>query len=307
MRVPAAIDSTTRHAVDVRRERRAGLAHLLRLHGEHDERRRRRSARRATLAEDADAGKAFGEPCALRVERLDDDEVGAGRAVGDQAADQRGRHVAAADEGDAHGSGRSGAEKRADVESRIASICAAAPRPLPHRVRAPKIAVPTRTSVEPSAIAASRSAVMPIDSVSTRRPARARLRRGIRAARANCARCFADVVGRLGDAHEAAQRAAAAAPRPPRASADAPRPGATPLFVASPLTLTWTSTSSGGRSAARAADSRSRDLQPVDAFDPVEHVGRQRRLVALERADQHATARSARSASAARLAAASCT
>ncbi len=37
--------------------------------------------------------------------------------------------------------------------------------------RAPKIALPTRTSVAPSAIAASRSADMPIDSVSTARPA----------------------------------------------------------------------------------------------------------------------------------------
>ena len=34
----------------------------------------------------------------------------------------------------------------------------------------PKIAVPTRTSVDPSAIAASRSCVMPIDSVSSENP-----------------------------------------------------------------------------------------------------------------------------------------
>ena len=41
------------------------------------------------------------------------------------------------------------------------------------QARRPKIAVPTRTIVAPSAIAASRSALMPIDSVSSARPSRA--------------------------------------------------------------------------------------------------------------------------------------
>ena len=64
------------------------------------------------------------------------DTVGAS-AIGDHAADQAGRHIAAAYEtnGFAHS-------------------------------RSPKTAVPILTMVEPSAIAASMSPVIPIDSVS---------------------------------------------------------------------------------------------------------------------------------------------
>src|SRR5215213_9792622 len=62
-------------------------------------------------------------------------------ALGDQPADQRRGHVAAAEERDPH----------------AASFCGE---------RAPKIAVPMRTMVAPSVIARSRSSDMPIDSVS---------------------------------------------------------------------------------------------------------------------------------------------
>ena len=47
---------------------------------------------------------------------------------------------------------------------------------------------------------------MPIDSVSSASPAARQRVEAARAARANCARCARDVGGRLGDAHEAAQR-----------------------------------------------------------------------------------------------------
>jgi hypothetical protein len=65
----------------------------------------------------------------------------------DQAADQRGGHVATADEG------------------QLANIVHPS---LPVSVyRAPNKAVPMRTCVAPSAMAASKSALIPIDSVSS--------------------------------------------------------------------------------------------------------------------------------------------
>ena len=63
-------------------------------------------------------------------------------AAADQPADQRIRHVAAAEEGNGH------------------AACLSV-------WRAPKIAVPTRTRVAPSAMASSRSSDMPMESVST--------------------------------------------------------------------------------------------------------------------------------------------
>ena len=119
--------------------------------------------------------------------------------------------------------------------------------------RAPKIAVPTRTSVAPSAIAASRSADMPIDSVSTARPAARHARRSTRASARNCARCRA--TSSVGSAMPMRPRSASRGSARDRLRERAGRrPGATPLFDASPLMLTWTQTSSGGRSAGRARD-----------------------------------------------------
>ena len=55
--MPAAIDSTTGTLRDVRRERRAGFAHLLRLDREHDDRSRRATASAVGAANVRDAGK----------------------------------------------------------------------------------------------------------------------------------------------------------------------------------------------------------------------------------------------------------
>src|SRR6185312_16620327 len=124
---------------------------LLRLHRQHDERRvvpyRLRRVANATQS-----GKARGERGALRGQRLDDRDVGGAAAAREDAADERRRHVAAADEDEA----------AHEMASAVAGDA----------MRAPKIAEPIRTSVAPSATAASRSALMPIDSVSRPSPSR---------------------------------------------------------------------------------------------------------------------------------------
>ena len=74
--------------------------------------------------------------------------------------------------------------------------------------------------------------------IERRGPPRGQRVAATRAAARNCARCSAGVGRRLGDAHEPAQPQ----PRQPRDVASRARAvlaGATPLFVASPLTLTW--------------------------------------------------------------------
>ena len=84
-----------------------------------------------------------GGACALPRGRqaLDDRDVPWLGALGEQAADERARHVAAAEEGDLHAALLSGR-------------------------RSPKMAVPMRTIVAPAAMAASMSSDMPIESVS---------------------------------------------------------------------------------------------------------------------------------------------
>ena len=62
--------------------------------------------------------------------------------------------------------------------------------------------------------------------------------------------------------------------------------GATPLLVASPLTLTWISTLSGARPAGRCSESRRAIFSLADSVDPVEALGGDARLVALERPDE---------------------
>ncbi len=64
--------------------------------------------------------------------------------------------------------------------------------------------VPTRTIVAPSAIAASRSALMPMDSVSSARPSRFSASSSSRRRRCG-SRCAVEAVGRLGNRHQAAQ------------------------------------------------------------------------------------------------------
>ena len=126
---------------------------------------------------------------------------------------------------------------------------------------------------------------MPIDSIVCAQTAQRAPRRDIGAA------------ARTARAASPRRRSAAAMPMKPRnasrgsvataaASAGASR-ARTPLFVASPLMFTCTSTSSGASHRRARGGQPLRDLQPVDALDAVEHLGGQRRLVALERADQH--------------------
>ena len=96
--------------------------------------------------------------------------------------------------------------------------------------RLPKIALPTRTIVAPSRIAASRSALIPAESVSSARPVGAQcVCNSSRSARCG-ARCASrSRPRRLRDRHQAAQPQAAAARRR-RGRRRATSPGATPLF-----------------------------------------------------------------------------
>ena len=102
----------------------------------------------------------------------------------------------------------------------------------------------------------------------------------------------ARVIGRRGDAHESAQREPRQAPRSPRASATASS-GATPLFDASPLMFTCTSTSSGATLGARGPPTAARAIFNRSMLSIRSNsVGGQRRLVALERPDRAPSARS---------------
>ena len=265
----------------MRRERARGVAHLLRLHREHDELGAARSRRRRTSREDADARKARRELSrAARRSGSTTRKSRGGAPAREHAADERGRHVAAADEGDRCRSVACSAGSESRASRRID-----ARRTARARVR-PKIAVPTRTSVAPSAIAASRSADMPIDSVSTGKARRAARVEAARAARETARAPRRDVGGRRGDAHEAAQRAGAAAPR--RAvRAPAPPRAARRSSVASPLDVHLHADverrqrrRAAPRTAARAIFSRSTVSHPGEA------LGRGLGLVALQRPDQ---------------------
>src|SRR5262245_43717141 len=88
-----------------------------------------------------------GESLACRRQNLDDADGSGVAALADQAANERARHVAAAEEGDLHAG--------------FSAI-----------LRAPKIAVPMRTMVAPAAMAWSMSSDMPIERVSKPNSAR---------------------------------------------------------------------------------------------------------------------------------------
>src|SRR4051812_36208240 len=111
---------------------------VLRLHGEHQ--RIGFLARR--VGRRAHAHAVRGDALARRRADLDDKDRARVVAAAHQPADQCVGHVAAAEKSNAH------------------AACFSLRR-------SPKIAVPTRTSVAPSAIASSRSSDMPIDNVST--------------------------------------------------------------------------------------------------------------------------------------------
>src|SRR5690606_29359421 len=123
-----------------------GLAHLLRLDRKHHG---------VGLAHHVvgDARDAHAElsdqPFATFRREFHDTQLVRVEAALEHAADERGGHVAAAEKDDLHAG--------------VLSIPVL-------RARAPKIALPTRTSVLPSAIAASRSSDMPIDKVSSAWP-----------------------------------------------------------------------------------------------------------------------------------------
>ena len=119
----------------------------------------------------------------------------------------------------------------------------------------PNKAVPTRTMVEPSAIAASKSPLMPIESVSSPAPPRVELlaqRAQLREPGALARRLA--LFGR--HAHQATQLQARQR-APPRRPAPAARAGVTPPLLASPPRLTCRHTFSGGAWNGRCAARRS--------------------------------------------------
>jgi hypothetical protein len=93
-----------------------------------------------------------------------------------------------------------------------------------------------------------------------------------------------DVRRGLGDAHDAAQpQPGIAATLVAKLTA---RSGSIPLFDASPLTLTWMQTSSGGIPSLRVAASRVAIFSPVNRLHPVERRCGKPSLVALQGSDQ---------------------
>jgi hypothetical protein len=90
------------------------------------------------------------------------------------------------------------------LKTRMADMAAYRESQAGLRARPPKMAVPTRTIVLPALIAASRSALMPSDSVSSSIPA-LRIDSKTACARRNNSRCAAKSGGRFGDRHEPAQ------------------------------------------------------------------------------------------------------
>ena len=215
-----------RHAADERRERRRRLAHLLRLDREHDEvgavdrarascvaeeRRRRESAPRASSRCSAKgsttrkprAARAWATrppmsavamlPPPMKVMFMAASALRASRQIRPRTACAS-RSPSAA---------RSASCSRAFTRARRRSRCRRAPR------------------VAPSAIAASRSRRHAHRQRVDGKP-RGAARVEARAQRAELRALPRDVRGRLGDAHDAAQGAAAAARRPP-ARAPAPR------------------------------------------------------------------------------------
>ncbi len=109
-------------------------------------------------------------------DRLDDVYCRCRQALPVQAADEGDRHVAATDEGYFH-----------------------------VWLRSPKIAVPMRTMVAPSIIAASRSSLMPIDKVSSVKPGSSLIAFQCPAQQGELLPLARDVCCRLGDRHQSAQ------------------------------------------------------------------------------------------------------
>ena len=213
-------------ARQMRRQRVRGVAHLLRLDREHDDARRPRPPRRKRRRH-ARRPESAPRAVALRRRSARPHGFAARRARAPHAADERGRHVAAAD------------ERRCSLRGPVAFVARAEDRAFPTRTcRAlgdRRLEVGGHAHRQRVDGKAGRSArVEAFAQAPELRPLPRRRRRSAR----QCPSARAAAV-------------AAAPPRPARAAP--PPPPATPLFVASPLMLTWMQTSSGGVSAGRAA------------------------------------------------------
>ena len=275
MRMPAAIVTTT-VAGSSGSERLHGAAHLLRLHRQDERVGRRESRPRGVPHRHAEAR---GERLARALARLDDGDVRGGKAPRDQPADDGRAHVAAAEEGDLH----AGFQARAS--------------------RAPKIAVPMRSIVAPSASAARQSCDMPMERVSPSSPA-ARIASSSRRRTANSLPRLRLVARGARHAHEAAEAQAGQ-------RRDVPREGERLAGLDAPLGRLLADVDLDahveGRLARRAVPREDLgELRAVDAVHPVEMLRHVPRLVALQGADEMPGGRAGRRASAI-LASASCT
>jgi len=220
---------------------------------------RRTRALRPSILSTAAHAEAPGEPRGLSACRSTTLDVRGGEAALGESADQRGRHVAAAEEADFHRSNHVHPSRA---------------------VRAPKIAVPTRTIVAPSAIASSRSS----DNAHRQRIEReariAQFRRAGGAAPRSATGSSALDSRRLREspsARAAGRRGSTAI----RSASPRTSSGATPALALLAATFTWMQTFSGGRSSGRCIGQPFGELQPIDGMHPSRNRRRQSpRLVA---------------------------
>src|SRR2546426_4091984 len=205
-------------------ERRSRRAQVLRLHREHQ----RIGLLRSRVGRGARAHAVpRGEPLACRGAHLDHRDPARVDAFLEQPADQRARHVAAAEEGDPHAA-------------------------LLSFLRAPKIALPMRTSVAPSAMADSMSSDMPIDRVSKPNSPLRFSKAAFTVLKRILCKATSGVGSGTAIRPRRCRRGSGAMARASAAMAST----ATPLFVASPDTLTWISTLSCCRLEGRCSESR---------------------------------------------------
>ena len=194
-------------------------------------------------------------------------------ASGNAAEDRHGRQRQVAGRRLRQHQADGAAHERLRAQARRASRAAAG--------RPPKTAVPMRTIVLPAAIAASRSAVMPIDKVSTARPAPRRLSN-----KALARRCTAFWASKpsTGSGMVISPRSAIRGSRATSRASASTSCGATPDLVGPPSMFTWMHTCSGSHSLGPLLGQALRHLEPVDRVRPMEVGRHQPRLVALDRA-----------------------
>ncbi len=248
-----------------------------------------------------DAGKALGKPCALRVERLDDDESRDARrpsatrppisAVAMLPPPMKAMSHSGLGSADSGGSGRPATVL--NERTRRCRLCGQLHYAPEIRDLDPLVSrrFARRRSPSPPAPPSTLPRSPPPDppscpSTACRRAApRARLLRSTGAARRTAARCFA--TSAVGSAMPMKPRE-----REPRQRSDVRRQHHGPVGRHAALRRLAADVDLDQHverrpvGCARSGQALG-DLQPVDAFDPVEHLGRERRLVALERSDQH--------------------